>query len=394
MQASLKHLFLLALVLGAAALQADIGKAWKAAHKGNFSSMSVGVFEASFPKIYQAPGPPPTVEGETPEIIKVTPEELERFKEDVVRTAKELKEAEAKVKKLEEEYDEESLEYAEQRLKQAQSRSREAQKKLEAATRYVESLKEKKAAKAAKVVVTETHPEEFAKFFHLKNVLEKAGYNLNKMDVLDSPSLTNVFPYPDASFKLYIVTDKTLFKKLKGRDPLIMPAKNIYVGDGREILAYLDHTMTNFFLEALSYSVCDLAFREMLETLGNEGPGDVVRIGYCGLISELDATMALDKTFKLARLDESKLFTISHLIDPGSMKDQEQCLYFLRQAKAFTKPLMTDNAQFKRFVWNARGGNSGMRANFDNIKLSRTWGDGYDTFLAKLNEECFLPLTQ
>ena len=393
MQASLKHLFLLALVLGAAALQADIGKAWKAAHKGNFSSMSVGVFEASFPKIYQAPGPPPTVEGETPEIIKVTPEEFERCKEDAVRTAKELKEAEAKVQKLKEEYDEESLEYAEQRLKQAQGRSREAQKKLEAATRYVESLKEKKAAKAAKAVVTETHPEEFAKFFHLKNVLEKAGYNLNKMDVLDNSSLTNVFPYPDASFKLYIVTDKALYKKLKGRDPMITPAKNIYVG-GREILAYLDHTMTNFFLEALSYSVCDLAFREMLETLGNEGPGDVVRIGYCGLISQLDATMTLDKNCKLERLDESKLFSVSHMIDPGSMKDQEQCLYYLRQAKAFTKPLMTDNAQFKRFVWNARGGNSGMRANFDNIKLSRTWGDGYDTFLAKLNEECFLPLTQ
>ena len=393
MQAGLKHLFLLALVLGAAALRADIGKAWKAAHKGNFSSMSVGVFDAFFPNIYQAPGPPPAVEGETPEIIKVTPEEFERFKEDVVRTAKELKEAEAKVKKLEEEYDEESLEYAEQRLKQAQGRSKEAQKKLEAATRYVESLKEKKEAKAAKAVVAETHPEKFAVYFHLKNVLEKAGYDLNKMDVLDNPSLTNVFPYPDASFKLYIVTDKALFKKLKGRDPMITPAKNIYVG-GREILAYLDHTMTNFFLEALSFSICDLAFREMLETLGNEGPGDVVRIGYCGLISQLDATTTLDKNCKLERLDESKLFSVSHLIDPGSMKDQEQCLYFLRQAKAFTKPLMTDNAQFKRFVWNARGGNSGMRANFDNIKLSRTWGDGYDTFLAKLTEECFLPLTQ
>lgn len=393
MQAGLKHLFLLALVLGAAALRADIGKAWKAAHKGNFSSMSVGVFEAFFPKIYQAPGPPPAVEGETPEIIKVTPEEFERCKEDAIRTAKELKEAEAKVQKLKEEYDEESLEYAEQRLKQAQGRSREAQKKLEAATRYVESLKEKKAAKAAKAVVAETHPEKFAVYFHLKNVLEKAGYDLNKMDVLDNSSLTNVFPYPDASFKLYIVTDKALYKKLKGRDPMITPAKNIYVG-GREILAYLDHTMTNFFLEALSFSICDLAFREMLETLGNEGPGDVVRIGYCGLISQLDATMTLDKNCKLERLDESKLFSVSHMIDPGSMKDQEQCLYFLRQAKAFTKPLMTDNAQFKRFVWNARGGNSGMRANFDNIKLSRTWGDGYDTFLAKLNEECFLPLTQ
>jgi hypothetical protein len=42
----------------------------------------------------------------------------------------------------------------------------------------------------------------------------------------------------------------------------------------------------------------------------------------------------------------------------------------------------------------AKGGNSRMRWNFENIKLPREWGDGFDTFCMKIHEQGFLPLTQ
>ncbi|MBQ7556397.1 hypothetical protein IJS98_08135 [bacterium] len=357
------------------------------------------MFEVFYPSIYIAPGPDPSVTQVVAQVaIKLSPEEYARAKEEFARRSKELAEAEKKVNKLKEEYDEEALEYAEMRYKQAKSKCDEVSAKIKAADLWEEEQRNRaKKAKEAKPKVVETHKADPEKYFKLKQMMRQATMSVEMMHFLGDNSVTNHFPWPDASIKVYVVNDKAVFKKLKTKPPLICPVENICMDKkGREMLVFIDAKTTNSFQAAFNYMVCGQAFDEFMELVAfKEAAGDVVRVGYCAEHAKLDVVTTVDGDYDLPVLEEKKLFLASQMIDPSAIDSRERCLYYLRQAKVFTKPLMNlGDSEFTMFLKNAKGGNSRMRRNFELIRLPKEWGDGFDTFCMRLHEQAFLPLTK
>ena len=390
--------FLLAFAFFCAAeLFAGFGEGYGAYCKSP-ASLKEGLFEVYYPPTYVAPGPDPSVTQVVAQVAKqLSPEEYARAKEELARRSKELAEAEKKVNKLKEEFDEEALEYAEMRYKQAKAKCDEVSSKIKSADLWVEQQKNKAKKKAEKSKVKETHKADTGKYFRLNQVMKDASLSVEMMNFLNEDVVTNIFPWEANHFKVFIVTDKAAYKKLKLKDPFICPTQNISLNKkDRELLVYLDHNLTNNFKKALSYVVCEQAFEEFMEAVSvKDGAGDVIRVGYCANIAELNVVTTVNGDFDLPVLDEKKLLLVSQLIDPSVIPDAESCLYYLRQAKAFTKAL-TDvgDSDFNKFLMSAKGGNSRMRWNFENIKLPREWGDGFDTFCMKIHEQGFLPLTQ
>ncbi|MBO4552996.1 hypothetical protein J5754_01115 [bacterium] len=360
--------------------------------------MKEGLFEVYFPPIYIAPGPDPTVTQIVAQVaVKLSPEEYARAKEELARRNKELAEAEKRVQKLKEEYDEEALEYAEMRYKQAKSKCNELSAKIKSADLWNEEQKNKAKKKVEKPKITETHKAEPGKYFRLRDVMKEASTAVMMMNFLGDDAVTNHFPWPDASIKVYVVNDKAVYKKLKTKSPVICPVENICMDKkGREVLAYIDYKLTNNFQAAFNYIVCGQAFDEFMEAVAfKEAAGDVVRVGYCAEHAKLNVVTTVDGDYDLPVLEEKKLFLASQMIDPSAIESRERCLYYLRQAKAFTKPLMDlGDSEFTTFLKNAKGGNSRMRRNFELIRLPKEWGDGFDTFCMRLHEQAFLPLTK
>lgn len=389
-------LFLFALFC-AAELFAGFGEGYGAYCKAP-ASLKEGLFEVYFPPKHTAPGPDPAVTQIVVQVAKqLSPEEYARCKEDLARRVKELAEAEKRVKKLKEEFDEEALEYAEMRYKQAKSKHDEVNSKIKSHELWVEEQKNKAKKKAEKPKVKETHQAETEKYFRLRNVMRNATTAVTMMHFLGDDAVTNHFPWPDWSIKVYVVNDKAAYKKLKTKRPLICPVENICMDKGgREMLVYIDAKLTNNFQAAFNYMVCGQAFDEFMELVTfKEGAGDVVRVGYCAIAANLDVVTTVDGDFDLPVLEEKKLFLASQMIDPSAIDSRERCLYYLRQAKAFTKPLMDlGDSEFTTFLKNAKGGNSRMRRNFELIRLPKEWGDGFDTFCMRLHEQAFLPLTK
>ncbi|MBR6461990.1 hypothetical protein IKS73_02480, partial [bacterium] len=354
--------------------------------------------EVYYPQTYIAPGPDPAVTQVVAQVaVKLSPEEYARAKEELVRRSKELAEAEKRVQKLKEEYDEEALEYAEMRYKLAKSKCNELSAKIKSADLWEEEQRNKAKKKIEKQKVVETHKADTAKYFHLRKVMKGANLAVEMMNFLGDITVTNHFPWPDASIKVYIVNDKAVYKKLKTKPPLICPVENICMDKkGREMLVFVDAKTTNSFQAAFNYTICGQAFDEFMELVTfKEGAGDVVRVGYCANLAKLNVVTTVDGDYDLPVLEEKKLFLASQMIDPSAIDSRERCLYYLRQAKAFTKPL-TDlgDSEFTTFLKNAKGGNSRMRRNFELIRLPKEWGDGFDTFCMRLHEQAFLPLTK
>ena len=382
---------------------ASIGSKWESLYNKDVKNLKEGFFDVHFPAKYVAPGPDPAVTQIVAQVaIQLSPEEYARAKEDLARREKELAEAEKKVNKLKEEYDEEALEYAELRLKQAKAKRDEVQSKIKSADLWTEEQRLKKLKKTVKKPVSkETHLADSEKYFSLRKVMRDATTTVGMMNFLGEDAVTNIFPWPDQSIKVYVVTDKAAFKKIASKEKLasffICPVENIVMDQkGKEMLVYVDHKLTNNFQAAFSYMVCGRAFDEFMEAVTvKDGAGDAIRIGYCANAANLNVITTLDGDFDLPVLDEKKLFLASQIIDPGAIPDRERCLYYLRQAKALSKA-MTDigESEFTRFLMNAKGGNSRMRWNFENIKLTKEWGDGFDTFCQNLQEKAFLPLTK
>lgn len=362
------------------------------------ASFKEGFFEVYFPPTYIAPGPDPAVTQVVAQVAKqLSPEEYARAKEELARRGKELSEVEKKVKKLKEEYDEEALEYAEMRYKQIKSKYDEVSAKIKSADLWNEEQKNKAKKKAEKPKVKETHKADTSKYFRLNRVMRDATIAIGMMHFLGDNAVTNHFPWPDNSIKVYIVNDKAVYKKLKTKPPLICPVENICMDKkGREMLVYVDEKLTNNFQAAFNYVICGQAFDEFMEAVTfKEGAGDVVRVGCCANNAKLNVITTVDGDYDLPVLEEKKLFLASQMIDPSAIDSRERCLYYLRQAKAFTKPLMDlGDSEFTIFLKNAKGGNSRMRRNFELIRLPKEWGDGFDTFCMRLHEQAFLPLTK
>lgn len=389
-------LFFLAF-LCASELFAGFGEGFGAYCK-NPGSLKEGLFEVYFPPTYIAPGPDPTVTQIVAQVAKqLSPEEYARAKEEFARRGKELSEVEKKVKKLKEEYDEEALEYAEMRYKQVKSKYDEVSAKIKSADLWNEEQKNKAKKKSEKPKIKETHKADPGKYFRLKDVMKGATLSVTMMHFLGDDAVTNHFPWPDACIKVYVVNDKAVYKKLKTKSPVICPVENICMDKkGREMLVYVDYKLTNNFQAAFNYMVCGQAFDEFMELVAfKEAAGDVVRVGYCAEHAKLDVVTTVDGDYDLPVLEEKKLFLASQMIDPSAIDSRERCLYYLRQAKAFTKPLMDlGDSEFTVFLKNAKGGNSRMRRNFELIRLPKEWGDGFDTFCMRLHEQAFLPLTK
>lgn len=362
---------------------------------GNFKE---GLFDVYYPSVYIAPGPDPSVTQAVAQVAKqLSPEEYARAKEELARRSKELAEAEKRVNKLKEEYDEEALEYAEMRYKQAKGKCDEVSAKIKSADLWNEEQKNKAKKKTEKPKIVETHKADPFKYFRLRDVIRDANIAVGMMNFLGDNAVTNLFPWPDASIKVYIVNDKAVFKKLKTKPPLICPVENICMDKkGREMLVFVDAKTTNSFQAAFNYMICGQAFDEFMEAVAfKEAAGDVVRVGYCAEHAKLNVLTTVDGDYDLPALEEKKLFLASQMIDPSAIEGRERCLYYLRQAKAFTKPLMDlGDSEFTTFLKNAKGGNSRMRRNFELIRLPKEWGDGFDTFCMRLHEQAFLPLTK
>ena len=398
MKAFLGSSLLVLALFCAAELSAGFGEGFNAYCK-NPGSFKESFFEVYFPPTYIAPGPDPAVTQIVAQVaVKLPPEEYARAKEELARRSKELAEAEKRVQKLKEEYDEEALEYAEMRYKQAKSKCDEVSAKIKAADLWEEEQRNKaKKAKEKKPKIVETHKADSEKYFRLKNIMRNATTAVEMMNFLGDDAVTNHFPWPDASIKVYVVNDKTVYKKLKTKSPVICPVENICMDKkGREVLAYVDAKITNNFQAAFNYMVCGQAFDEFMELVAfKEAAGDVVRVGYCAEHAKLNVVTTVDGDYDLPVLEEKKLFLASQMIDPSAIESRERCLYYLRQAKAFTKPLMDlGDSEFTTFLKNAKGGNSRMRRNFELIRLPKEWGDGFDTFCMRLHEQAFLPLTK
>jgi len=381
----------------AAELFAGFGEGYGAYCKAP-ASFKEGLFEIYYPPKYVAPGPDPSVTQVVAQVAKqLSPEEYARAKEELARRSKELAEAEKRVNKLKEEFDEEALEYAEMRYKQAKTKCDEVTAKIKSADLWNEEQRNKAKKKVEKPKVKETHLADTEKYFRLRKVMQGATMAVTMMHFLGDNAVTNHFPWPDASIKVYVVNDKAVYKKLKTKRPFICPVENICMDkSGKEMLVYVDEKLTNNFQAAFNYMVCGKAFDEFMELVAvKDGAGDVVRVGYCANAANLNVVTTVDGDFDLPCLDEKKLFLASQMIDPSAIDSREKCLYYLRQAKAFTKPLIDlGDSEFTTFLKNAKGGNSRMRRNFELIRLPKEWGDGFDTFCMRLHEQAFLPLTK
>ena len=392
-----KYCLLLALCAYASCLFAGFAEKWNEAFgAAEQSQFTEGSFEVHFLSKYLAPGPDPKTVKPTDVTLKdLTPEKYERIKEEVVRSEKEFKEATKKVEKLKEEFDEESLEYAEQRLKTATIQHERAKATLKAADEFIKEQKERAAGKRRKKAPEKavTHIADTKAYFNLSEVIDHASKSIASMDaVCDDRSA-----WAPGSAKVYIVTDLELFNKMKNKDPLVSPVGIIsQEPKTRSFLVYASPVVSNQLDRAFAYAACERFLNDFMEV---ENPGgevsDLVRVGYCGYASKLDAVVTPKKVLDPPVLEEGKLLLTSQMIDPGGIKDPEVCLYFLRQAKVMVLPMVqTGMDNFRHYLTLAKNGNSGMRTSFENIRLRKEWGAGFDGFMLTLPEKGFLPLTK
>lgn len=389
---------LLTMLLCASALYAGFAEKWNEAYASQEKGViTEGAFEVHFPQKYTAPGPDPkTFGGPSVNFKELTPEKFERLKEDVVRTEKELKEATKKVEKLKEEYDEESLEYAEKRLKAAEVAHNKAKMNVKAAEDYIKVQKAKAMGKKVKGANAEkplTHVAKTQEYFFLQDVMKHAANSVGSMDAMNNARTG----WTDGSAKVYVVTDEELYKKMKEKDPIITPVGIVsQEPKTRSFLLYCSPDITNQLAQAFAYAACETFFHDFLEVENPEGEAaDVVRIGYCACCSKLDAVVTTKKIYNPPILEEDKLFLPSQLTDPSPITDPKLCVYFLRQAKVMVKPMIETGAEsLGNYFTKVKHGNSGMRASFNNIRLNKEWGAGYDGFMLTLPEKGFLPLTK
>ena len=184
---------------------------------------------------------------------------------------------------------------------------------------------------------------------------------------------------------------------MKNKDPLVSPVGIVsQEPKTRSFLIYASPSNTNQLEKAFAYAACERFFYDFMEVENPDGEAsDVVRVGYCGYASGLNAVVTCDKVINPPFLQESKLLLTSQLMDPGAISDPEVCLYFLRQAKVVVRPMVdTGIENLRRYFTMAKNGNSGMRSSFENIRLSKEWGAGFDGFCLTLPEKGFLPLTK
>ncbi|MBO7434702.1 hypothetical protein J6U76_01725 [bacterium] len=389
---------LLTAFLCATALYAGFAEKWNEAYASQEQVvMTEGAFEVHMPKKYVAPGPDPkTFGGPSVNLKELTPEKYERLKEDVVRTEKELKEATKKVEKLKEEYDEESLEYAEKRLKAAEVAHNKAKMNVKAAEDFIKIQKAKAMGKKVKSAGADkplTHVAFTQDYFFLQDVMKQAVNSVGSMDAMNNVRTA----WTDGSAKVYVVTDEALYKKMKGKDPVITPVTNVsQEPETRSFLLFCSPELTNQLAQSFSYAACETFFHDFLAVENPEGEAaDVVRVGYCACCSKLNAVVTPQKIYDPPVLEEEKLFLPSQLTDPGPITDPKQCVYFLRQAKVMVKPMIEAGAEMLgNYFTKVKYGNSGMRASFNNIRLHKDWGAGYDGFMLTLPEKGFLPLTK
>ena len=393
-----KSALLLTALLSVSALYAGFAEKWNEAYASEEKGvLTEGAFTVHFPKKYVAPGPDPkTFKGPTVNLKELTPEKLERLKEEVFRTEKELKEATKKVKKLKEEYDEESLEYAEKRLKMAEEFHNRAKLNLKSAEDHIKAQKARAMGRKIKSAGAEkplTHVANTHEYFSLQDVMRYAMTSVSGMDAINNANLT----WEEGSAKVYVVTDGELYKKMKYKDPLVAPVTNVsQEPKTRSFLLYCSPDLTNCLAQAFAYAACETFFHDFMEVENPDGEAaDVVRIGYCACCSKLDAVVTIKKVYDPPALEEEKLLLPSQLTDINFIKDPDQCVYFLRQSKAMVKPMIEAGSdKLENFFKKAKHGNSGMRASFNNIRLHKEWGEGYDGFMLTLPEKGFLPLTK
>ena len=450
-----KIIFLLA---AASVLSAFGAAKWDKVLEGQKNSQkeNYSYFKAVYPKTIQVPGKAPkkkpeedlvvesfsdtksvfdseAVSEEDLDMVDMTPDKLEKLKEELSRYEVELKKSEERQQQKSADDEDEFFSFAEQTVQSNKRLCEETKEKIARAEKWLKkkeelekerekelerqkekekekekvaeeikakpdtvakSGKEDKSGKSEKAAAP-MYPVEFREFFKVGEILVYAEANLNSLQTYIDPKGNLI--WERGSFKIFFVTNPNTFTKLKERDPIINPCRMISCApSGRDMLVCCTADNKKYLSKAVAYAVCARYLQEFRDMhLPGAELADSFFVGLCAKYSGLDAVVEPKKIINPSYLLEEQLLTMPQVINPPSLKDANRCLYFLRQSKALVEFLCNENYYgLLEFITNSRGGNPGLRTDFQMLDLHKRWCVDFDTFSQNAQNRIFYPLTK
>ena len=361
-----------------------------------------GYFTIHCPKTFIAPGPAPvdpTQEGlneDAYDFSDMTPDKLMRQKAALKRYEKEYKAAEKRIKELEEEFDEETLVYAEKRYKENKNLYDKTKVYVEKGEAWLADLRARYLARKAGIKPRkETHETRLKDYFKLYFVCRTATEVVNALQTDFDEEGTVI--WNNGAFDIYMVTDEKAFEDLKARSLIFTPCSMISQDPySKNLLVYVSASDTNTLVQAVSYAACAAFLKEFVE---KHNPGrelnDAISLGISANYSKLNHICKPGKTFTLPFLLQEKLLPLTQVFNPSKFKNDTEALYFLRQSKALADFFRRHSMEsFREFVKKSKGGNSGVRTDYDLLNIKEHWSTDFDNFCKNVPYRIFWPLTK
>ena len=332
-------------------------------------------------------------------------DQLDSFKETKEYYEEMVKGTEAKIKALGEDANPAEKEFLEEDLKVAKTMLEEVDKSIKEIEDQINPKKEKKEEppKAGKgkepgekkeaPKPKPTHEESTKDYYHISYLPGKADEAFSSVQSILGTELNWTKPRT----KVYFVTSPKMWQTLKTPERVFQPARNVcWDSKQRAILLFASPAITNKLAESFAYAVASMALDLGMAKLNPEGElSNFIQDGLAGYASGLDVVVDPNKVHNLGALKNRDLLLVTELLNPTRMKDNKRCYYFLAQSSAFAKYMVGESQNnLRKYLKQAKGGNSGFRNSFQFLEVSQYWGLDYDSFCEELPQRIFFPLTE
>ena len=332
-------------------------------------------------------------------------EQLENFKETKEYYEEMVKGAEAKIKALGEDANAAEKEFLEEDLKVARTMLEEVEKSMKEIEDQINPKDEKKkepskegkekgaAEKKEAPKPKPTHEESTKNYYHISELPGKADDAFSSVLSILGTDLNWTKP----KTKVYFVTSPKMWQTLKTPERVFQPVRNVcWDSKQRAILLFASPAITNKLSESFAYAVASMALDLGLAKINPEGEiSNFIQDGLAGYASGLDTVVDPNKVYKIGNLKNRELLLMTELINPTRMKDSKRCYYFLKQSAAFARYMVGEQQNnLRKYLQQAKGGNSGFRNSFQFLEVSKYWGQDYDSFCQELPQRIFFPLTE
>lgn len=409
--------FLCGILLLAAPTQAGKPQDWAKAFSGDkVQKMEFNNYDFLFFKTCTVPGEKKTeaasksrfadFEDEAPATdADSLKEQLDSFKETRDYYQEMVKGAETKIKALGEDANSAEKEFLEEDLKVAKTMLEEVEKSIKEVEDQLNPKDEKKeepakegkgkgnAEKKAAPKPKPTHEEQTEAYYNISYLPSKADDAFMSINSILGTELN----WSKPRTKVYFVTSPKMWQTLKTPERVFQPARNVcWDSKQRAILLFGSPAITNKLAESFAYAVASMALDLGLTKINPEGElCNFIHDGLAGYASELDVVVDPNKIYSFGNLKNRELLLVTELLNPTRMKDNKRCYYFLKQSSAFAKYMVGEQQNnLRKYLQQAKGGNSGFRNSFQFLEVSKYWGLDYDSFCQELPQRIFFPLTE